>query len=135
MKNILAQIWAILVSNYTVFIKFVGAILSKSRKMIIDCRLNSLLEKCLETQLVKFRWPDVLGLTLKLSMGFFGNYFTTLFLFFTVSFQSFVFCNTSQSKLYTYMYCVLSAKNSKKQKLTVCKPDAGLSKSKKGGQN
>ena len=40
LKNILAQIWTILVSNYTVFIKFVGVILPKSRKMIIDYQLK-----------------------------------------------------------------------------------------------
>ena len=30
--------------------------------MIIDCQLNSLLENCLKTQLVGFRWAGVLGL-------------------------------------------------------------------------
>ena len=62
-KNIFSQIWVILGSNYTVFIKFIGSILSKSRRMIIDCQLNSLLDNCLKTQLVGFRWADVLGLT------------------------------------------------------------------------
>ena len=61
LKNILAQIWTILVSNYTVFIKFYYAILPKSRRMIIDYQLNSLLENCLKTQLVEFGWADVLG--------------------------------------------------------------------------
>ena len=55
------QIWSILGSNYTVIIKFIDAILSKSRRMIIDCQLNSLLENCLETQLVGFTSADVLG--------------------------------------------------------------------------
>ena len=63
LKNILAQIWTILVSNYTVFIKSVHAILPKSRRMIIDYQLNKLLENCLKTQLVGFGWADVLGLS------------------------------------------------------------------------
>ena len=45
---------AILKSNYTDFIKFIYAILPKSRRTIIDCQLNSLLENCLKTQLVGF---------------------------------------------------------------------------------
>ena len=49
-------------SNYAIFIKVFVANLSKSRRMIIDCQLNSLLENCLKTQLVGFRWADVLGL-------------------------------------------------------------------------
>ena len=47
--------FAILSSNCTVFIKNFIANLSKSRRMIIDCQLNSLLENCLKTQLVGFR--------------------------------------------------------------------------------
>ena len=43
-------------SNYTVFIKFVNAILPKSRRTIIDYQLNSLLENCLNTELVVFGW-------------------------------------------------------------------------------
>ena len=50
--------------NYTVFIKFVYAILPKSRRTVIDCQLNSLLGNCLKNQLVGFRWADVLGLSL-----------------------------------------------------------------------
>ena len=42
-------------SNYNVFIKFIGDILSKSRRTIIDRQLNSFLENCLKTQLVGFR--------------------------------------------------------------------------------
>ena len=45
---------AIFGSNYTVFIKFVHAILPKSRRRIVDYQLNSLLENCLNTQLVGF---------------------------------------------------------------------------------
>ena len=44
-------------SNYTVFFKFIAAILSKSRRKILDCQLNSLLE----IQLVWFGWADLLG--------------------------------------------------------------------------
>ena len=61
LKNIFSQIWTILGSNYKVFIKFVHAILPKSRRMIIDYQLKKLLEKCLKTQLVGFGWADVLG--------------------------------------------------------------------------
>ena len=64
LKNILAQIWTIFVSNYTVFIKFYHAILPKSRRMIIDYQLNSFLENFLKTQLVEFGWEDVLGFIL-----------------------------------------------------------------------
>ena len=58
LKYLFSQIWAILGNNFIVFIKFIGAILSKSRETIIDCQLISLLENCLKTQLVGFRWPD-----------------------------------------------------------------------------
>ena len=51
--------FAILGSNYTDFIKYLFANLSKTRRMIIDCQLNSLLENCLKPQLVGFRWADV----------------------------------------------------------------------------
>ena len=64
LKNLFSQTWVILGSNQTVFIKFIGSILSKRRRMIIDCQLNSLLENCLKTQLVGFRWADVLGFRL-----------------------------------------------------------------------
>ena len=39
------QLW----EEITVFIKFISAILCQSRKMIIDCQLNSLQENCLKT--------------------------------------------------------------------------------------
>ena len=42
------------------FMKIVIANLSKSRRMIIDCQLNSLLANCLKTKKVGFRWADVL---------------------------------------------------------------------------
>jgi hypothetical protein len=64
LKNILEQISTILESNYTVVIKFVYAILPKSRRMIIDYQLNSLLENCLKTQLAGLGRADVFGLTL-----------------------------------------------------------------------
>ena len=56
---------AIFGSNYTVFIKFVHANLSESRRMIIDCQL-SLLGNCLKTQLVGFKWADVLDFSMSL---------------------------------------------------------------------
>ena len=42
LKNLFLHI---LENNCTVFIKFVGAILPKSRKTILDCQLNSLLSR------------------------------------------------------------------------------------------
>ena len=49
-------LFAILGSSYTVFIKKILANLSKSRKIITDCQLNSLLENCLKTQLPSLVW-------------------------------------------------------------------------------
>ena len=48
----LFQFWEVI--KYTLFIKFIHAILPKSRKTIIDCQLNSFLEDCLKPQLVGF---------------------------------------------------------------------------------
>ena len=45
------------------FYQVVLAILPKSRRMITDYKLNSVLENCLKNQLVGFAWADVLGLT------------------------------------------------------------------------
>ena len=63
LKNILAQIWTILASNYTVFIK-AHAILPKRRRILIHNQLNKLLENCLKTLLVGFWWADVLRFSL-----------------------------------------------------------------------
>ena len=65
LEKLFSQIWAILGSNYTVFIKFIGSILSKSRRTIIEYQLNSLLENFLKTQLVGDRWADVSGLRMR----------------------------------------------------------------------
>ena len=53
--------FAILISDYTVSIKFVHAIWPKIRKTILDCKLNSILENCFKTLIVGFGWIDVLG--------------------------------------------------------------------------
>ena len=45
---------SILGCNYIAFIKFVHVVLPKTRKTIIDCRLDSFLENCLKTQLLGF---------------------------------------------------------------------------------
>jgi hypothetical protein len=58
-RTLFSQIWAVMGSNYTVFIKCVDAILSKIRRTIIDFILDSLLENCLKSQLIGFRWADV----------------------------------------------------------------------------
>ena len=52
-RTLFSQIWAVLGSDYTVFIKKNLVNLSKSKinKTIIDCQLNSLLESCLKIQL------------------------------------------------------------------------------------
>ena len=49
-------------NSYTAFIKKYLANLPQSKRMTIDCQLNSLLENCLKIQLVVFRWADILGL-------------------------------------------------------------------------
>ena len=46
----LLQFWK--VCDHTAFIKFVLAILPKSRKTVLDCQLNSFIENCLKTQLL-----------------------------------------------------------------------------------
>ena len=60
---------AIFGSNSAVFIKSIHAILPKSRRMIIDYQLNSLLENCLKTQLVGFGWADVLDLNIRIQFN------------------------------------------------------------------
>ena len=60
-KSVPIVLFAIFASNSTDFIKIVHAILPKSRRMILDYQLNSLLENCLKTQLVGFGCADVLG--------------------------------------------------------------------------
>ena len=57
------QFWEVI----TQFV-FVHAILPKSRRMIIDCQLKSLLDNCLEPKLVGFGWADVLGLSFTYKM-------------------------------------------------------------------
>ena len=55
---------AIFASNYTVSIKFIHVIWPKSKRTILDCKLNSLLENCLKTVRLGFGQIDVLGFDL-----------------------------------------------------------------------
>ena len=56
-------------SNYTVCVKFVLGFLTKSRRIIIDWQINSILENCSKTVIVEFRQADVLGFTPQIKEG------------------------------------------------------------------